>query len=68
MPNNMTEICAVNSKDYVMCNGKGSFEEHDEQAISTRYWGEENDDECKIAKARCAMPMNMNARSYDSEW
>ena len=36
MPNNMTEICAVNSKDYVMCSGKGSFEEHDEQAISTR--------------------------------
>ena len=31
-PNNMTEICDMNSKDYVMCSGKGSLEEHDEQA------------------------------------
>ena len=35
-PNNMTEICVMNSKDYVMCSGRGSIEEHDEQAISTR--------------------------------
>ena len=35
-PNNMTEICAVNSKDYVMCSGRGSLEERDEQMISTR--------------------------------
>ena len=34
--NNMTEICIVNSKDYVMCNGRGSLEEHDEQTIITR--------------------------------
>ena len=36
VPNNMTEICVVNSKDYVMCSGMGSLEEHDEQEISTR--------------------------------
>ena len=36
VPNNMTEICDMNSKDYVICSGKGSLEEHDEQAISTR--------------------------------
>ena len=36
VPNNMTEICAVNSKDYVMCSGMGSLKEHDEQVISTR--------------------------------
>ena len=36
VPNNMTEICVVNPKDYVMCSGRGSLEEHDEQAISTR--------------------------------
>ena len=36
VPNNMTEICDVNSKDYVMCSGRGSLKEHDEQAISTR--------------------------------
>ena len=30
MPNNMTEICVANSKDCVMCSGKGSLEEHDE--------------------------------------
>ena len=35
-PNNMTEIYVVNSKDYVMCSGRGSLEEHDEQEISTR--------------------------------
>ena len=34
--NNMTEICVMNSKDYVMCNGKGNIEEYDEEAISTR--------------------------------
>ena len=34
--NNMTEICVVNSKDHVMCSGRGSLERHDEQAISTR--------------------------------
>ena len=36
MPNNMTKICDMNLKDYVMCSRKGSLEEHDEQAISTR--------------------------------
>ena len=35
-PNNMTEICVVNSMDYVMCKGRESLGEHDEQAISTR--------------------------------
>ena len=30
--NNMIEICVVNSMDYVMCRGRGSLEEHDEQA------------------------------------
>ena len=30
VPNNMTEICVVNSKDHVMCSGRGSLEEHDE--------------------------------------
>ena len=30
VPNNMTEICVANSKDYVTCRGKGSLEEHDE--------------------------------------
>ena len=30
VPNNMTEICAVNSMDHVMCRGRGSLEEHDE--------------------------------------
>ena len=64
-PSNMTEICAMNSKDYVMCSGKRSLEEHDEQAINTRKRGEENEDECKIVKARCAMLVNMNARSHD---
>ena len=65
VPNNMTEICDVNSKDYVMCNGRGSLEEHDEQAISKRQRGEENEDECKIVKARCVILVNMNAKSYD---
>ena len=49
------------------CSGRGSLEEHDEQAIRTRKRGEENEDECKIVKARCAMLVNMNARSYDFE-
>ena len=30
VPNNMTEICAMNSMDHVMCREKGSLEEHDE--------------------------------------
>ena len=64
----MTEICAVNSKDYVMCSGRGSPEEHDEQVISTRKRGEENEDECIIVKARCVMPVSMSVSSYDSEW
>ena len=32
----MVEICAVNFMDYVMYGGRGSLEENDEQAISTR--------------------------------
>ena len=36
VPNNMTEICVMNSNDYVMCSGRGSLEEYDEQVISTR--------------------------------
>ena len=35
-PNNMTEICVMNSMDCVTCRGRGSLEEHDEQAISTK--------------------------------
>ena len=65
--NNTIEICVVNLNDYVMCRGRGSLEGHDEEAISTGQRGEENEGECKIVKARCAMPMNMNARSYDSK-
>ena len=42
VPNNMIEICVMNSKDYVMCWGRESLEGHDEQAISTRQRGEEN--------------------------
>ena len=34
--NNMTEIYVMNSKDYVMCSGRGSLKEHDEQEINTR--------------------------------
>ena len=68
VPNNMTETCDVNSKDHVMCSGKGSLEEHDEQVISTRKQGEENEEECKIVNARCAMLVNMSVKSYDSEW
>ena len=34
--NNMIEICAMNSMDYVMCRGGGSLEEHDEQVITAR--------------------------------
>ena len=30
MPNNMIEICVVNSMDHVMCRRRGSLEEHDE--------------------------------------
>ena len=67
VPNNMTETCDVNLKDYVMCSGMGNLEEHDKQAISTRQRGEENEDKCIIVKARCAMPMNMTARSHGSE-
>ena len=67
VPNNMTETCDVNLKDYVMCSGRRSLEEHDKQAISTRQRGEEKEGECKIVKARCAIPVNMNTRSYDSE-
>ena len=36
VPNNMIEICVVNSMDYVICSGRGTQEEHDDQAISTR--------------------------------
>ena len=36
MPNNMTEICVMNSKDYVICRGREGLEEHDEQAIRTK--------------------------------
>ena len=36
VPNNMTEICVMIWKDYVMCIGRRSLEEHDEQAISTK--------------------------------
>ena len=36
VPNNMIEIRVVDSMDYVMCRGRGSLEERDEQAISTR--------------------------------
>ena len=67
VPNNMIEICVVNSMDYVICSGRRSLEEHDEQAISTRQQGEENEDECKIVRARCVMPTNMNAKSHDYE-
>ena len=35
-PINLIEICVANSKDYVMCGGRGGLEEHDEQAISTK--------------------------------
>ena len=58
--NNMTETYAVNSKDYIMCSGRESLEEHDEQMISTRKRGEENENECKMVKAICAMPVNMS--------
>ena len=67
VPNNMIEICIVNHKDYVMCQGRESLEGHDEQAISIRQRGEEKEGECKIVKAKCAMPVNMNTKSYDSE-
>ena len=36
VPNNIIEICVVNSMDYVMCKGRGNLEERDEQTISTR--------------------------------
>ena len=36
VPNNVTEIRVVNSKDCAMCSGRGSLEEHDRQTISTR--------------------------------
>ena len=32
----MTEIYAANSMDYVMCRGRGSLEERDEQVTSAR--------------------------------
>ena len=35
-PNNMIEICAMNSMDYVMCKGMRSLEERNEQAINIR--------------------------------
>ena len=36
VPNNMIEIYVVTSMDYVMCRGRGSLEEYDEQTISAR--------------------------------
>ena len=48
-------------------SGRGSLEKHDEQVISTKKRGEENEEECKIMKSRCTMPVNMNARRYDFE-
>ena len=36
VPNNMTKICAVNLKDYVMCNGWGNIEEHGEETMSMK--------------------------------
>ena len=33
VPNNMTEICAANSNDYVMCNGRENIE-HGEETIT----------------------------------
>ena len=36
VPNNMTKICVMNSKDYVICRGREGLEEHDEQAIRTK--------------------------------
>ena len=39
----MTEIRFVISKDHVMCSGRGSPEENDEQTISTKWPGEENE-------------------------
>ena len=34
VPNNMTEICAANSNDYVMCNGRENIKEHGEETIA----------------------------------
>ena len=42
---NMTKICTANSKDCVMCSGRGSLEEHSEKMISTKKQGGENDSE-----------------------
>ncbi|KAL6326476.1 hypothetical protein AAG906_008338 [Vitis piasezkii] len=36
-PNNMIEICAMNSMDYVICKGMRSLEERNEQAINIRH-------------------------------
>ena len=36
VPNNMTKICVANSKDHVMCNGRGNIEEHGEETINTK--------------------------------
>ena len=36
VPNNVTEICAANSKNYVMCDERWSIEEHGEETISMR--------------------------------
>ena len=36
VPNNMTKICVTNSKEYVMCSGRESLEEHGKEAIRTK--------------------------------
>ncbi|RVW42345.1 hypothetical protein CK203_070923 [Vitis vinifera] len=44
-PNNMIEICAMNSMDYVMCKGMRSLEERNEQAINIRHNSEHQTEE-----------------------
>ena len=68
VPNNMIEICVVNSMDYVMCKGMESLEEHDEQAkgnevrkmrTNVKSWSQ--DVQCQWIWMSWAMTMNDKA-------
>ena len=77
VPNNMIEICVTDSKNYVMCSGRGSLEEQwwiGDKLQVTR-WGErlwmpkmkENKVTQKMFGWVCTMALNAKSGKCDSE-
>ena len=77
VPNNMIEICVTDSKNYVMCSGRGSLEEQwwigDKHQLTR--WGERlwtpkmkrNKVTQKMSGWVCTMALNAKSGKCDSE-